>query len=73
MSLRQIAPTEPIHQPDKFQQVRHAEKRPLPAQNDFGIGRNNIRPMRPNRANYPIALLQQQRHPIAVIPFAHAG
>lgn len=73
MSLQQIAPDEPIHQAGKFQQVRYAEKRPLPAQNEFGIRRNNIRPLRPNRADCPIAGLQQQRHPVAVIPFAHAG
>ncbi len=70
--LRQIVPTEPIHQADKFQQVRYAEKRPLPAQDDLGIGSNNVRPLRGNRANRPLVGLERQGHPIAVVPLAYA-
>ena len=66
-------PAEPIHQTKKFQQVRYTEKRALPAQNDFRIGRNNIRPLWPNRIHGAIAGLQQQGHPVAVVPLTYAG
>jgi len=69
---RRIAPAEPIHQAGEFQQVRDPEQRPLPAQNDLGIRSNNVRPLRPNRANSPVVGLQQQGHPIAVVPLPYA-
>jgi hypothetical protein len=69
---RRIAPAESIHQAGEFQQVRDAEQRPLPAQDDLGIGSNNVPPLRPNRANSPLVGLQQQSDPIAVVPLPYA-
>jgi hypothetical protein len=63
---------EPIHQAGEFQQVRDTEQRPLPAQDDLRIGGNNVGPLRPNRANSPVVGLQQQGHPIPVVPLPYA-
>ena len=70
---RPIVAAEPIDQLGEFQQVRHAEQCPTPAQNDLGIRRYNIRPLRPNCVDHSIVALQQQRLPIAVVTLTYAG
>ena len=71
--LRLIAPAQPSHKAGEFQQIAHAEQRPLSAHDDFGIGRYNIRPLRRNRANRPIIEFEQQPHPKAVVSLAYAS
>jgi hypothetical protein len=70
---RPIVAAEPIDQLGELQQVRHAEQRPTPAQNDLGIRRYNIRPLRPNCVDHSIVAQQQQRLPIAVVTLPCAG
>ena len=70
---RPIVAAETINQLGEFQQVRRAEQRSTPAQNDLGIGRYNIRPLRPNCVDHSIVALQQQRLPIAVVTLTYAG
>ena len=71
--LRQIASAESINQMSQFQQVHNAEQRPLFTQDDLGIWSDNVRPLRRNRANAVIVNLQQQSHPITVVPLAHTS
>src|ERR1700746_481889 len=70
---RPIMAAEPIDQLGELQQVHHAEQRPPPAQNDLGIRRYNICPLRPNCVDHSVVALQQQRLPIAVVTLPYAG
>ena len=56
----------------EFQQVRNAEQRPTPAQNDLGIRSDNVRPLGRNRENCPIVILQQQHLPKTVVTLLYA-
>jgi len=68
----QIAPAEPIYEASEFQQVGHTEQRPLLTHDDLRIGSDNVSPLRRNGANELISDLQQQSHPIAVVPLTYA-
>jgi len=66
--LRRSSPAQAVNQAGELQQVGHTEQRPLPAEDDLGIGRNNIRPLRWNRANCTIIHLEQERPAKTVVP-----
>jgi hypothetical protein len=71
-SPRQTTSFEAIHQAREFQQVNYAKYRPLLAHDNLRIWSDNIGPLRRNGANGMIVDLQQQSHPIPVVPLAHA-
>jgi len=61
-----------LYKPCQFQQIRHAEERPVLAYGDLRVRSTEIRPLRRNRANGRLIDSQQQTFPIAVVPVAHA-
>lgn len=71
--LPRITSAELIYQPYEFQQICHAEKRPMPPNDDLRVRSNKIRPLRRNRADGRIIHVQQETSPIAVVPLAYAS
>jgi hypothetical protein len=64
---------EPIYQAFEFQQIRHAEERTILAYDDLGIGSNEIRPVRRNRAHRDIIDPEQETSSVTVVSLAHAS
>jgi hypothetical protein len=71
-TLPATAPAEPPHQAGQFQQVHDPKRRSAAAQCDLGIGRNHVRPLRPDRTHRPVTGFQQQGGAITVVPLAYA-
>src|ERR1035437_5444364 len=65
--LRRITSAELFHQPRKLQQIRHAEKRPMLADDDLRGGSDQIGPLRRNRADGCIIDAQQEPPSRAVV------
>ena len=66
-------PAELFYQLCEFQQIRHAEKRTIPAYDDLRIRSNEIRPLRRNRADGDIIDPEQETSSITVVSLAHAS
>ena len=70
--LHRITSAKLIYQPYEFQQIRHAEERTPLADDNLRIRRDEIRPLRWNRADSRIIDAQQEPSAITVVPLAHA-
>jgi hypothetical protein len=70
-SGRRPPPGELFHQLCEFQQIRNAEKRAA-SHGDFWIRRNEISPLRRDRANGYIIDTEQKALSIAVVPLTYA-
>src|ERR1700722_9954017 len=71
-SGRRPPPVDLFHQLCEFQQVSNAEKRAASAHGDFRIRRNEIGPLRRDRANGYIIDTEQKALSIAAVPLAYA-
>lgn len=63
---------QPIYQPGEFHKIREAEESALPDQDDLGIRRREVRPLRGHRADGPLINLEQETPAGAVGPLAYA-
>jgi hypothetical protein len=70
--LHRIPFAQLLYQSGEFQQIRHAEERPLSADNDLRVRSHEIRPLRWNRADGRLIDVQQKSSAIPVVPLAHA-
>jgi len=70
--LHRITSAQLIYQPCEFQQIRHAEERTPLADDTLRIRRDEIRPLRWNRADSRLIDAQQEPSAIPVVPLAHA-
>jgi hypothetical protein len=70
--LHRITSAQLLYQPGEFQQIRHAEERTLPADDDLRVRSHAIRPLRRNRADGRSIDAQQEPSPITVVPLTHA-
>jgi hypothetical protein len=69
--LPRIPFAELLDQPGEFQQISHAEERLLSTDDNLGIRRHEIRPLRWNRADGRLINVQQEPSAIPVIPLAY--
>jgi hypothetical protein len=70
--LHRITSAKLLYQPGEFQQIRHAEERTPLADDNLRIRRDEIRPLRWNRADSRIIDAQQEPSARTVVPLAHA-
>jgi hypothetical protein len=61
-----------LDEASEFQQIRQAEERLLPTDDNLWVRRHAIRPLRRNRANSYLIDLQQEPSAIPGIPLAYA-
>lgn len=70
--LHRITSCQLLDQPGEFHQIRHAEKRPLLADDEFQVRRHKIRPLRRHGTDGRLINAQQEPSPIPVVPLAYA-
>ena len=70
--LHRLTSAKLFDQPGEFQQVRHAEERPLLADDELRVRHHEIRPLRRNRRDGRFIDLQQEPSARPVVPLAHA-
>ena len=63
---------EPLHQSGKLQKIRHPEECATLADDDLGIGRDDIRPLPRYRADAIVVDAQQEPRAVPVVPLAYA-
>ena len=70
--LHCIPSSQLLNQSGELPQIRHAEERPLLANDKLRVRCHEIRPLRWNRADGRLIDVQYEPSAIPVVPFAHA-
>lgn len=70
--LHCIPPAQLLDQSGEFQQIHYAEERLLPTDDNLGVRRHEIRPLRRNRADGHLIDVEQEPSAIAGVPLTYA-